>query len=251
MCLGIENSVVYCANDTKFFIIPLVKGNTSCNSLYFIIFTKFLGMKCETKELENFFVDILLCSSITKWILDALEFLRQIRILFSTCNYSAKPQKMGCVRTLDSITLENFTEGFIGQQTIQQIAKRLLLNNNLIIFKTFLRYGVQELKSFENSSINVSYIREAYLVYSIAESILSKANKKRQKLISLYLQSLDVLANIELSGIQFDESKCDAIQNFILHKMNKLEEQIFNESGEQFNLNKAADISRVFFYIVM
>lgn len=86
------------------------------------------------------------------------------------------------------------------------------------------------------------------MAYSIIESILAKANEKRQKLIALYLQSLEVLSEIELSGIQFDKPKCDAIQRFIVHKMNKLEEQIFNESGEQFNLNKAGDVSRVCYF---
>lgn len=131
MCLGLEKSVVYCANETNFYMIPLMKGNTSCrlNNIFKLI--KLLGKKCETRNLQEFFMEILLSSTITKWVLDALEFLRQCRIFFSELNFKAKPKNVGCVRTLDSITLENFSEGFIGHQTIQQIAKRFLKKVNL------------------------------------------------------------------------------------------------------------------------
>lgn len=87
------------------------------------------------------------------------------------------------------------------------------------------------------------------MTYLLAETILTMANERQQKLIFLYLQSLDVLAEIELNGIHFNSVKCEAIQKFIMHKMTKLEEKIYEEACGKFNLNNASEISNVLYIL--
>lgn len=159
MCLGAKNQVVYCANETEFFIIPLTKANTNCMRFFnfftnfrdffrgrqgltllqllfycrwkifllniFFFFLSHTGNKCFTKNLEDFFLEILLSSSLTKWFLDGMEFLRTIRLIFKRGNFSVYPKNIGCIRTLDSISFDMFNETCI-KQNILQIAKRYL-----------------------------------------------------------------------------------------------------------------------------
>lgn len=89
---------------------------------------------------------------------------------------------------------------------------------------------------------------DAYLTHFIAETILDNSDKKQRKLIQVYLQSADVVAEIELRGMRFDKMKCDTIKNFIMNKMTKMENNIYVEAKEQFNLNASSEVAKVYFF---
>lgn len=85
--------------------------------------------------------------------------------------------------------------------------------------------------------------------YKLMEIQIQKI--KEQEMFSLYndveLPLIEVLASMELVGINTDKSVLDEIDNQIKDKIVKLESQIYIEAGEEFNINSPKQLGVILF----
>lgn len=80
---------------------------------------------------------------------------------------------------------------------------------------------------------------------------LQKEKIEEEEMTSLYqdmeLPLVEVLASMEYVGINTDESVLDEIDEQIIEKLKNLEEEIYGEAGEEFNINSPKQLGIILF----
>ena len=80
---------------------------------------------------------------------------------------------------------------------------------------------------------------------------IQKEKIEEEEMTSLYqdmeLPLVEVLASIEYVGINTDESVLDEIDEQIIEKLKNLEEEIYGEAGEEFNINSPKQLGIILF----
>lgn len=80
---------------------------------------------------------------------------------------------------------------------------------------------------------------------------IQKEKIEEEEMTSLYqdmeLPLVEVLASMEYVGINTDEAVLDEIDEQIIEKLNNLEEEIYDEAGEEFNINSPKQLGVILF----
>lgn len=80
---------------------------------------------------------------------------------------------------------------------------------------------------------------------------LQREKIEEEEMTSLYLDMelplVEVLASMEYVGINTDEAVLDEIDEKIIDKLKKLEEEIYSEAGEEFNINSPKQLGIILF----
>uniref|UniRef100_A0A915DIU1 Ubiquitin-like domain-containing protein n=1 Tax=Ditylenchus dipsaci TaxID=166011 RepID=A0A915DIU1_9BILA len=210
------------ATENQYFILPMVKMKDSCTN-------------CGMEDLKSLLEEFLTSDKTTKWIPDSLEFLRSIRSLFSSC--SIKTRSVGCVRTLECLVMDSDVPIQPIKLTIRDMAKRFNCAPP--------EWAVKIIPDIEPAIINSAI--DAYLTHVVALKLLSSSSARMQNLQSLYLQSLEVVSNIELFGIAFDKDKCKKLSEKIVSQMTIQEKRVFQCCGEKFNLDSSGEVAKILF----
>lgn len=106
--------------------------------------------------------------------------------------------------------------------------------------------SVNSLPSVLLSSKTISSAIDAYFIISLAYHIVEKSDDKKRALQCLYLESLEVVSLIELTGLEFCHTLCTKLIANISVQMLDYEKRIYNLCGDKkFNLDSSNEVSKV------
>lgn len=98
------------------------------------------------------------------------------------------------------------------------------------------------------SSRTISSAIDAFFTIFLAYHIVEKSNDKQRALQCLYLESLEVVAIIELTGIEFCRLRCSKLIANISVQLLDIEKRVYCLcGGVKFNLDSPEEVSKVSF----
>ncbi|MGM0569071.1 MAG: DNA polymerase I, partial [Elusimicrobiota bacterium] len=153
-----------------------------------------------------------------------------------------KKQGAGKARpAFDCISADYVVSGESGKRSLDKMAKKHL-GWSPGSEKPASASAIKETESLVGSKINA--------VFNIKEVLEKKI--KKNKLDELYykieLPVLKVLAEMEMRGIKADREKLKQVEKEFSGELKKVEENIFSEAGEKFNVNSSKQLSRILFH---
>lgn len=125
------------------------------------------------------------------------------------------------------------------------------LKNGYLDLEDLLGKGVKK-KTYADLDKEELFKYFAFVINTIyrLESI-QKEKIEEEEMTSLYqdmeLPLVEVLASMEYVGINTDESVLDEIDEQIIEKIKNLEEEIYGEAGEEFNINSPKQLGVILF----
>ena len=133
---------------------------------------------------------------------------------------------------INKISMEYFKNGYLDLED--------LLGKG-VKKKTYADLDKEELFKYFAFVINTIYRLES----------IQKEKIEEEEMTSLYqdmeLPLVEVLASMEYVGINTDESVLDEIDEQIIEKIKNLEEEIYGEAGEEFNINSPKQLGVILF----
>ncbi|MDU5418341.1 DNA polymerase I [Peptoniphilus harei] len=133
---------------------------------------------------------------------------------------------------INKISMEYFKNGYLDlEDLLGKGAKK----------KTYADLDKEDLFKYFAFALNTIYRLED----------IQKEKIEEEEMTSLYqdmeLPLVEVLASMEYVGINTDESVLDEIDEQIIEKLKNLEEEIYGEAGEEFNINSPKQLGIILF----
>lgn len=133
---------------------------------------------------------------------------------------------------INKISMEYFKNGYLDlEDLLGKGAKK----------KTYVDLDKEDLFKYFAFALNTIYRLED----------IQKEKIEEEEMTSLYqdmeLPLVEVLASMEYVGINTDESVLDEIDEQIIEKLKNLEEEIYGEAGEEFNINSPKQLGIILF----
>ncbi len=160
----------------------------------------------------------------------------------------------------------NLFDDLVTFEDILKKIKPILENENILKITYSLKEDLYILEQFENINIKNcfdlsvgEYIINAGLKINdnidlenyYSQYVKIKENLESNKLDFIYNKIerplIDILYNMEKNGFRINENRLDELDNEFCEKLKKLTQEIYNEAGEEFNINSPKQVAYVLF----
>ncbi len=108
-------------------------------------------------------------------------------------------------------------------------------------------YDEDKKNNFVNLKNNICL--KSHFIYNYTDEILKKIAETKQEEVfnKIEMPLIEVLANMEVNGFKFDESPLAKMQKEITEKIEQISKEIYELSGEEFNIASPKQLSIVLF----
>ncbi len=143
------------------------------------------------------------------------------------------------IKCINDLMLDAY---LINYPSSDDISKLMIYMNNDII-------SYDEIKKNKFENLDALVATKARFIYDNNDILLDKVRECNELdlLNNIELPLSYVLADMELSGFKFDNSKLDDMRKEINERIDKLQKEIYEISGEEFNIGSPKQLGEVLF----